>query len=122
MKVINKIFCIIVLILVLACVVFFIFLNTGNDADKKAMIYVDGDLYGCYLLSDNIPDFVIETGYGYNKVSINNGKIGVTEADCPDKTCINMGFTDNSACPVICMPHRLEIVIIDSWDVDGVTG
>ena len=28
----------------LVCVVFLIFLNTGSDADKKAMIYVDGDI------------------------------------------------------------------------------
>ena len=39
MKVINKVFFFIVLVLVLVCVVFLIFLNTGNDADKKAMIY-----------------------------------------------------------------------------------
>ena len=122
MKAMNKVFSFIVLVLVLVCVVFLISFSIGNDTEKKAMIYVDGNLYGCYLLSDNITDFVVETRNGYNTVSIREGKIGVTEADCPDKTCVNTGFTDNSAFPVICMPHRLEIVIIDSTDVDGVAG
>ena len=52
-------------------------------------------ILGYFYIGNNIPNFLIKTNYGYKKFSINNGKIGVTEADCPDKTCINMGFTDN---------------------------
>ncbi len=123
MKILNKVFCVIILVLVLLCVIFLIICKVNSAGqDKKAMIYVDGILYGDYSLSDNIPDFTIETQYGCNIISVSDGKIGVTEADCTDKTCVNMGFTDNSAYPIICMPHRLEIIITDSLDLDGVTG
>ena len=123
MKILNKVFCVIIIILVLLCIFFLIFINVNSNSQaKKAMIYVDGILYGDYSLSDNISDFTIETQYGCNTISFRDGKIGVTEADCPDKTCVNMGFTDNSAYPIMCMPHRLEIIVTDSLNFDGVTG
>lgn len=30
------------------------------------------------------------------------------EAECPDHTCINMGWLD-SAAPIVCLPNRLVI-------------
>lgn len=123
MKVKIKVFCTVILTMFLICIAFLFFWNTDNSGHgQKAAIYIDGVLYGEYYLSDNVPDFTIETRYGLNVISIKDGKIGVIKADCPDKTCVNTGFTDNPACPVICMPHRLEIVIMDSSDLDGVTG
>ncbi len=123
MKVKNKVFNVAILALFLICVAFLFFCNTSNSSHgQKAVIYVDGVLYEEYYLSDNVPDFTVETCYGFNVISIKDGKIGVIDADCPDRTCVNMGFTDNSAYPVICMPHRLEIVIMNSSYLDGVTG
>ena len=123
MKVLNKVFFVFILVLVLICVGFLIiYFTNGGSHDKKAMIYVDGVLYGDYSLSDNISYFIVETQYGYNTILIKDGKIGVVEADCPDKTCVNMGFTDNHTHPIICIPHRLEIIITDLSELDGVTG
>ena len=90
----------------------------------KANIYVDGRLYQTIILTDYEVDteILIETQYGYNKLLIQNEKIRVLEADCPDKTCVKTGFTNSSSKPVICIPHRLEIVISDSSELDGVSG
>lgn len=45
---------------------------------------------------------------GYNIVEIADGQIRISDADCPDKTCVNMGFLSGNV-PVVCLPHKLVI-------------
>lgn len=45
---------------------------------------------------------------GYNIVEIKDGTIKILEADCPDKTCVNMG-TLKTDLPIVCLPHHLVI-------------
>lgn len=58
---------------------------------------------------------------GYNIVEITDGKIHVSEADCPDKVCINMGFLRSGA-PIVCLPNRLVIRYVQGAEVDAVAG
>lgn len=46
---------------------------------------------------------------GYNIVRISNGKVSVSEADCPDKTCIRTGELRAENVPIVCLPHKLVI-------------
>ena len=111
----------IVLALTVLLCCFFLFFSEKDDK-KAAYIYSQGELlYKIDLESEN-RELTIKTDSGYNTVCIKDGKIGVIEADCPDKTCMKTGFTDSSFIPVICMPHRLEIVIkSDASETDGVS-
>lgn len=52
----------------------------------------------------NIPD---ENG-GYNVVEIYGGEVFISEADCPDQTCVKMGKLD-SGLPIVCLPHKLVV-------------
>lgn len=52
----------------------------------------------------NIPD---ENG-GYNVVEIYGGEVYISEADCPDQTCVKMGKLD-SGLPIVCLPHKLVV-------------
>ena len=50
----------------------------------------------------------VETEDGhYNVFLIEPGKISCTEADCPDKVCVNMGKIDSGAVPITCLPHKV---------------
>ena len=44
-----------------------------------------------------------------NTVEIKDHRIRVVSADCPDKTCVEMGWLTSSAAPIVCLPHRLVI-------------
>ena len=111
----------IVLIMVLFLCLFIIFIS-DMGSKKTACIYLNGELLYRYDLDGASEEFTINTDYGYNTVCIKDGKIGIIDADCPDKTCIKTGFTDSPLIPVICMPHRLEIVIEgNSLETDGVS-
>lgn len=47
-----------------------------------------------------------------NVIKIENSKICVSEADCPDHTCVNMGWLDSSL-PIVCLPNHLVIQYVD---------
>lgn len=101
-----------------------LYLFTMNNVDKNAtaVIYVNNNLYTTINLSEKkYIEYTIKTEYGYNKIVVDNGNIYVSESDCPDKTCIKTGKISGSGKPIICMPHRLEIVISTN-KVDGFTG
>ena len=56
----------------------------------------------------------IESPYGgYNIVEIGDGNtIRISEADCPDKTCVKTGELSDGV-PIVCLPHKLVIKYID---------
>ena len=64
--------------------------------------------------------FVSEDG-GYNIVTIKDGKIAVTEANCPDQYCVRQGFC-NSGEQIVCLPHKLVISFIGDSEIDGIVG
>lgn len=68
-------------------------------------------------------DRIIRVEYdgGYNIIEIEGGKIHVSEADCPDKTCVHMGFLRGGA-PIVCLPNRLVIRYAQGGNVDAVAG
>lgn len=55
-------------------------------------------------------DRTIEVTYEgrINKIQIQNHQIRIVEAECPDHTCINMGWL-NSSMPIVCLPNHLVI-------------
>ena len=60
-------------------------------------------------------------GGGYNTVTVSNGAIAVTEADCPDHYCMERGFC-NSGTPIVCLPHKLVIEFVGQQEIDGLIG
>ena len=56
-----------------------------------------------------------------NTIEIKDGKIRVKSAECPDKTCVHMGWLSSSAMPIVCLPNHLVIRFAASDnDVDAV--
>ena len=67
--------------------------------------------------------FTLEDGRGSNTVQVDQGRIRIAEADCPDQICVNQGWISNGAVPIICLPHRLMIEIVDGGGgLDGAAG
>ena len=48
-------------------------------------------------------------GSSYNTVSVHGGEIRVSEAGCPDQTCVHMGALKSDSLPIVCLPNRLVI-------------
>lgn len=121
MKKYRLVFIIVIVFLAVLCSAFLLTRNNFASENVKAVIYVNGYEYmSVYLSEENLyKEYTIETEYGVNTLFVSDEGICVIDSNCPDKTCINTGFTNNPIKPVICMPNRLEIVIEGS-DYDGV--
>ena len=67
--------------------------------------------------------FTLEDGSGANTVQVERGRIRISAADCPDQVCVKQGWISGGAVPIICLPHRLTIEIVDGGgDLDGAAG
>ena len=51
----------------------------------------------------------IEYNGGVNILRIEDGKIRMQYADCPDQTCVKAGWLQSSSLPIVCLPHHLVI-------------
>ena len=56
-----------------------------------------------------------------NVIQILDGKIRVLEADCPDHTCVRMGWLRSDALPIVCLPNRLVIRFCETNAIDAST-
>lgn len=56
----------------------------------------------------------------YNKITVKDGKVAITETDCKDKSCQVRGAIDFGE--LICLPHRLKIAVVNlQTDIDFIT-
>ena len=97
-----------------------VLLPTGDAPSQLAQIkYVDHTK--TFDLSEDA-ELVFESADGsYNVVTIRDGKIAVTEANCPDQYCVKQGFC-NSGAQIVCLPHKLVISFLGESEIDGAVG
>lgn len=99
----------------------FVMMKNSPVDNPYAEIRVEGTVIRRLSLSENSV-FTVECDNGWNKIEVSGGSIRVTEANCPDKVCVNTGAISGGAVPIICLPHHLEIVIVSgSEDFDAGT-
>lgn len=93
-----------------------VFILSGSDRmleGTKAVVQVNGSVYKEIPLSEHhgTDTFTIQTADGYNTVVVKDQKIGIIEADCPDKICVQEGFIRNLGETTVCLPHKVMIEI-----------
>lgn len=78
-----------------------------------AVVQVHGTVYKEIPLSEHqgTDTFTIQTADGYNTVVVKDQKIGIIEADCPDKICISEGFISKPGATAVCLPHKVLIEV-----------
>ena len=58
---------------------------------------------------------------GVNTVTVRDGSVAVTVADCPDQYCVHQGFR-NSGTPIVCLPNTLVISFSGDAETDFAAG
>ena len=67
-------------------------------------------------------EFTVEApGGGSNTITVRDGAIAVTAADCPDHYCMDRGFCSGGT-QIVCLPNRLVIAFLGEQEVDGLAG
>ena len=89
--------------------------------EATVYIYQNGQKIKTVSLKQN-QTFTIEGVY-CNTITVENGKIAVTDSDCPGMDCVHCGWISGTGRSVVCLPNGLEIrVVAGSSDVDFVVG
>ena len=91
-----------------------------SDPAVRAQVSSEGKVIRIVELNMD-QQFTVTTGDGYNTVTVKDGKIAVTEADCPDHYCVKQGFC-NAGAQIVCLPHKLVISFLGENEVDGAVG
>ena len=58
---------------------------------------------------------------GKNTITVKDGKIAVTWADCPDHYCMKRGYCEGGT-DIVCLPNRLVISFLGEQPIDAAIG
>lgn len=96
-------------ILVISAIMTFLFMRPSDS--ERVVVIRDGEVLYSFDLSksENQTIRVEYEGGGYNIIEIKDGAIKISDADCPDKTCVKSGTLDYSGLPIVCLPHHLIV-------------
>lgn len=100
-------------IIVISSIGVFAYMNLIKGSSHIAEIKQDGKVIRTIDLDkiDTAEEIKITYKDGYNIIRVENGRIRIIDADCPDKLCVKTGWITESGQSVICLPHKLIIKI-----------
>lgn len=104
---------IVISLLLIICTVFSIFLFTKKTDGTVANIYQNGVCIYSIDLSESFEPYelTVKDSSGENTIRVEEGRICIIKADCPDNICVNDGWLSDNEKPIVCLPHRLVIKI-----------
>lgn len=112
---------ILVTVILVIAVTVLLFINATKVQGNRVVVKINGVEAQSYALSENT-EFEIKTGKNNensNIVVIENGKVRVTEADCPDGICKEYRPISYVGETIICLPHKVVIEIVgDNTDME----
>ena len=86
----------------------------------SAEVYSDGMLL--YTLDLHInQERTVDSEHGINVITVKDGAVAVTYADCPDGYCKKRGFCHGGT-EIVCLPNRLIIRFVGEQIVDAAAG
>ena len=106
------------LVIAAAGIVVWLIMKDADRAHPTVEIIQNGTLLRTVPLSEDT-EFTIKCAEGFNTVTIKDGAVMISSADCPDLICVKTGSISGGAMPIICLPHRLEIRVVNSEGTDA---
>ena len=104
-------------ILIISIFSIFAFRAFSKEGDY-AVINLNGVEYASFPLSDDRVIRIGESGPDYNTINIEDKKVSISDADCPDRICVNHRAISKTGETIICLPHKLSVTIKKSGPDD----
>lgn len=80
------------------------------SAGTKAVITVDGELYGTYSLAEE-QEITVEQNGHINKITIKDGRAQMTYSTCKNQVCVESGAIGETNESIVCLPNRVMVEI-----------
>ena len=94
-------------VLCLALGSYLLYSSAGESGDRVIVKHMD-EVIGTYDLNKD-GEYVLNGGT--NTIIIENGKVYMAEADCPDKLCINQGKISKANQCITCLPNKITVTV-----------
>ena len=91
---------------------------------SAAVVQVNGEVTARLDLNQDTELEVGDEENGYNIIEVEDGYVSVTEANCPDKVCVDTGKIKDMGGVIACLPHKLIITVegeSEEEKIDGMT-
>ena len=102
-------------VLLLAAAASFSWWHFSRADGASAAVLINGVETARYALSED-QEVVITTGDNNeyeNVMVIENGKVTVREANCPDSICVKTRAASKAGETIVCLPHKLVVEITE---------
>ena len=105
------------------CIGFLIQKQYFGKSGTRAIIEQDGEIVAELDLKKDTKLVLNDENGGSNTITVHDGHISVTDANCPDLVCVRTGAISQTGQVIACLPHKLIITIVsDHTDSpDGIT-
>lgn len=116
----TKVWVALLAVLVIVCAGASLVLLRPAAQATAVKVISEGKVLHTLPLSEDTRLEIVSEG-GINVVTVRDGKVAVTEADCPDQYCVNRGFCSGGT-QIVCLPNRLVLEFTGVQTVDGIAG
>lgn len=84
----------------------------------RAIVHAsDGSVFELPLDRDGEQE--VTTEQGTNVVTVREGAVAVSRADCPNQDCVHQGSISQVGQQIVCLPHELWIEIVAAEETEG---
>lgn len=99
--------------------VFILFININKEEGNAIEVYYEDKLI---LSADlNVNDvYTVDGKLGDVVIEVKDRKVRVLKENSPRNICSREGYISDSTKPLICLPNKIIIKIVDSSEIDGV--
>ena len=91
----------------------FMMYQRNRPAGTQVLIKSDNEVVASFPLAEDHV-YTVTNELGTNTVIIEHGQAYVTDADCPDKICEQMGAISKPGETIVCLPHLLVVEVSDA--------
>ena len=99
---------------------------TANAAGDRAVVTVDGQVYGTYNLLEDQEIQVVQDDDHMNYITIKDGTVSMTFSTCKNQVCVNTGTISETMDSIVCLPNKVMIEIqgskTEGGGIDVITG
>ena len=104
---------ILILSILAVATVLLIVTRSQGEAGSYAVVIIRNNEIGRYSLAF---DGIYAINDGKNTIEIRDGKVRMTEADCPNHLCVRQGWISFSGQSIVCLPNELSVTITGADD------
>lgn len=104
----------ILVILIAASACMLLYAKFGRQEAAKVVVKIDGEVRETYSLHEKREVTINDT----NVFVIENGRVKMKEANCPDQICVRHKAISKNKESIICLPNKVIIEIVSDQKAD----